>query len=71
MPDYPKYEKISDTQIRIIVEKQDIAEISKVIETKKLVEAKISELTKTLDNINAIIENAEQLGMNISPTIKK
>jgi hypothetical protein len=63
MAEYPKYEKVDDNTIRIIVEKADNVSLSKLIETKKAIEAKLIQLQTTLDNINEILKNAEKMGI--------
>lgn len=64
MEGYPKFEKVDDNVIRIISEKIDEVPLTKVLETKKVVEEKIAQLRATLDNLNEIIENAANLGIH-------
>lgn len=62
---YPKYERVNDNTIRIIVEKADEVSMTKLIETKKQIEEKLVQLKQTLESINDILNNAEQLGINL------
>ncbi len=63
MAEYPKFEKVNDNVIRIIVEKADEVSLVKLIESKKAIEEKIAQLTTALNNLNEIIENAEKMGI--------
>lgn len=65
MSEYPKYEKVNDSTIRIISIKPDEISVEKLLETKKMLEEKKEQIEKTLININEILENAKQLGLNI------
>jgi hypothetical protein len=63
MSEYPKYEKVDQENIRIIVEKGDVISLSKLLENKKLVEQKLKELQDKLNYINEVIAEAEKLGI--------
>jgi len=66
---YPKFEKVNDNTIRIIVERADEVSLAKLIETKKQLEEKKTQIEASLININEILENATKLG--IVPEEKK
>jgi hypothetical protein len=63
MENYPKFEKVNDYTIRIIMEKADEVPLSKLIESKKQIEEKLIQLNQTLNSINDILGNAEKLGI--------
>ena len=63
MENYPKFEKVNDHTIRIIIEKADEVPLAKLIETKKQIEEKLIQLNQTLTSINEILGNAEKLGI--------
>jgi len=60
---YPKYEKIDEHTIRIIIEKGDNVPLSKLIENKKIIEEKIKQMQDTLNSINEILTEAEKMGI--------
>jgi hypothetical protein len=64
MEQYPRYEKVNDHVIRIIVEQADEVTLSKLLETKKQIEEKLIQLGQTLRNINEILDNAKELGIS-------
>ena len=66
---YPKFEKVNDNTIRIIVERAEEVSLVKLIETKKQLEEKKTQIEASLININEILENATKLG--IVPEEKK
>jgi len=61
MEQYPKYEKVNDHVIRIIVEQAEEVTLGKLLETKKQIEEKLIQLGRTLKNINEILDNAKKL----------
>ena len=67
--DYPKFEKVNDNIIRIIVERAEEVSLAKLIETKNQLEEKKTQIEASLLNINEILENATKLG--IVPEEKK
>lgn len=67
--DYPKFEKVNDNTIRIIVERADEVPLAKLLETKKQLEEKKIQIEISLASINEILDNAEKLG--IVPEEKK
>ena len=67
--DYPKFEKVNDNIIRIIVERAEEVSLAKLIETKNQLEEKKTQIEASLININEILENATKLG--IVPEEKK
>ena len=62
---YPKFEKVNDNTVRIIVEKADEVPLAKLLELKKMLEEKLAQMTATLNHVNKIIANAEQLGITV------
>ena len=64
MEQYPKYEKVNDNTIKIIIEQSDEVSINKLLETKKQIEEKLHQLEQTLKSINNILDNAEKLGIS-------
>ena len=60
---YPKYEKVNDTTIKVIVEKGDEVPISKLLENKKLITEKIEQMQATLNAINEILIVADMMGI--------
>jgi hypothetical protein len=76
MENYPRFEKVNEHIIRMIVEKCDEISMNKLIETKKQIEEKQIQLNQTLTSINEILDNAEKLGItpeekDLTPEIKK
>lgn len=69
MSNLPRFEKVNDNVVRIISEKVDEVPLAKIVETKKALEEKLTQMTDALNHVNEIIENAEKLG--IVPEVKK
>jgi enamine deaminase RidA (YjgF/YER057c/UK114 family) len=67
MSEYPKYEKVNDTTIRIITTHSDEVALQKLIDTKKNLEEKKAQIVQTLKNIDDILENAAELGISSVP----
>ena len=64
---YPKYEKVDEHNIRVIVERGDVVSLSKLLENKKLLEQKVKEYQDKLDYISQVIAEAEKLGVQPLP----
>lgn len=66
---YPKYEKVNEHTIRIIVERGDEIPLTKLVENKRTLETKINQMQEALKTINEILEEAKNMG--ITPEEKK
>lgn len=64
----PKFEKVDDNTIRIIVEKADEVPLARLIETRKQIVEQRDNMNKTLKNIDEILTEAKKLG--ITPKLK-
>jgi len=59
----PKFEKVNDNTIRIIVERAEDVPLAKLVENRaKLLEQK-KNIEQTLRNVDEILEAAERLGI--------
>lgn len=66
----PKFEKVDDNTIRIIVEKADEVPLTHLIKTRKTIVEQLDALNKTLKNIDEILAEAKKLGITPKPKDK-
>ena len=66
MSEYPKFEKIDQNNIRMIEEKQKVLDVQQIVQAKFQLEGQIKEIKKTLKNIEIILDNAKNLGIDIT-----
>ena len=59
----PKFEKVDDNTIKIIVENANDVPLYNIIENKKKLEGQMENIKKTLKNIDEILESAKRLGI--------
>ncbi len=69
MSEYPKYEKVDEHNIRVIVEAPNVVSLSKLLENEQTVAKKIEELQTKLNYIREVIEEAKKLG--VVPEVKE
>lgn len=60
---YPKYEKVDEHTIRIIMEKADNVSITKLLNDLKQLEEKRDQINTVIENIKIILNNAKDLGI--------
>ncbi len=61
----PKFEKVDDYTIKIIIEKASDVPLSQIIENKKHVLEQKRAIEQALKNINEILEEAKRLGITV------
>jgi len=69
MNNFPRYEKVDEYNIRVIVEAPNVVSLSKLLENEQTVVKKIEELQNKLNYIREVIEEAKKLG--VVPEVKE
>lgn len=64
----PKYEKVDNHTIRIIVDKIDEVPLTKLVENRKQLVAKQLEIETVIRNIDEMLTEANKLGIVVEPT---
>ena len=67
----PKYEKVNNHTIRIIIEKAEEVPITRLIKNLKDLEQERDRINKVIDNINDILHKAIELKITPEPKDKK
>jgi hypothetical protein len=68
---YPKYEKVDEHNIRVIVEAPNVVSLSKLLENEQTVAKKIEELQTKLKYIREVIEEEKKLGVVLEVIVNK
>jgi len=61
--DYPKFEKVNDTVVRIISEKIDEIPLKDLINNLEQLKQKREQLNQVITNIEQVIKGAQELGI--------
>ncbi len=64
----PKFEKVNDHTIKIIVEQEQAVPLFQIVENKKKLLTQKKQIESALNNIDEILKNAEKLGITAVPT---
>ncbi len=69
--DYPRYEKVDNYNVKIVIESPNVVSLSKLLENKKHFEEQIKKYQTQLDFCNEVIEEAKKLGIEPLPEAQK
>jgi len=63
MTKYPKFEKVDDHTIRIIMEKANEVSLAKIIQNREQLLQQKKMVEEALKNVEKVLENAKKLGI--------